>query len=183
MSKQESVILVNAQDVMVGTMDKLAAHKKGHLHRAFSIFLFNSEGKFLLQQRAEHKYHSGLLWTNSCCSHPRPGESIFPAAKRRLEEELGIKDVDLKPLFNFTYYAPLDNALIEHEFDHILVGIYDGNDIALNCQEVMAYRYTSYAELNQEITRSPEVFTYWFLEIYKRVFEAYQSSRDDLKIH
>src|SRR4249919_2599143 len=114
----QEVILVNEQNEAIGTMEKMEAHRKALLHRAFSVFIFNSKGEMLLQQRALNKYHSGGLWTNACCSHPRPGELIEDAATRRLKEELGF-ETPLKKIFQFTYQASFDNGLTEHEFDHV----------------------------------------------------------------
>ena len=121
---QESVILVNERDEPQGNMEKMRAHREGHLHRAFSIFIFNREGNLLLQQRAAHKYHSAGLWSNTCCSHPRPGESIDDAAARRLQEEMGLQ-TELVYLFRFQYHALLENGLTEHELDHVLIGFSD----------------------------------------------------------
>ncbi len=120
------VILVNEADEPIGTMEKMEAHVKGLLHRAFSIFIFNSRGEMLLQQRAGGKYHNGGLWTNTCCSHPIPGEKVLSAAKRRLSEEMGFV-TELSPAFNFTYKATFDNGLTEYEYDHVLTGVYDGD--------------------------------------------------------
>src|SRR5258708_894916 len=122
---EERVILVNDQDEEIGTEEKMCAHEKGLLHRAFSIFIYNSKGEMLLQRRAKIKYHSGGLWTNACCSHPRKGETIEKAAHRRLKEEFGF-DCNLKNAFSFIYQADLDKGLKEHEFDYVLTGLYDG---------------------------------------------------------
>src|SRR6187200_1451519 len=116
--KQQDVILVTALDEEIGVMEKMEAHQKGLLHRAFSVFIFDREGKMLLQQRAAQKYHGGLLWTNACCSHPYPHEDVKDAAKRRLAEELGFS-IELKKIFAFTYKAEVENDLIEHEYDHV----------------------------------------------------------------
>src|SRR5690348_5807899 len=119
----EQVVLVNEEDQEVGTMEKMEAHRRGVLHRAFSVFIFNKQGEMLLQQRAQEKYHSGGLWTNACCSHPRPGEEVSEGAGRRLVEELGF-ETELQPVFNFVYKANFENGLIEHEFDHVYFGTY-----------------------------------------------------------
>ena len=138
---ENQVILVNEQDAPIGVMEKMEAHKTGTLHRAFSIFIFNSQGEMLLQQRAKGKYHSGGLWTNACCSHPQPGEQVEKAAERRLMEELGFS-TSLEKVFDFLYKAGLDNGLTEHEFDHVFVGEYNGainfnTEEVANCSSVM----------------------------------------------
>lgn len=154
------VVLVDSRDNEIGTMEKLEAHEKGLLHRAFSIFLFNSEGEMLIHQRALTKYHSPGLWTNACCSHPAPSESILAAAKRRMSEELGIQ-TELRPAFSFEYREAFDNSLIEHELDHVLVGYTDENPI-LNPNEVHDFRWVTLDSLLKEINESPEKFTIWF---------------------
>ena len=130
----ENVILVNKDDCEVGVMEKMEAHQKGLLHRAFSVFLFNKKGEILLQQRAKHKYHSGGLWTNTCCSHPRPGESLSKATQRRLREEMGIK-CEMRPAFSFIYKKKFANGLTEHELDHVFLGRFDGTP-EINKEEV-----------------------------------------------
>lgn len=157
----EEVILVNEQDEPVGTMEKLAAHQKPHLHRAFSVFLFNNKNKMLLQQRAFSKYHSGGLWTNTCCSHPRPAEDSFDAAHRRLREEMGIETVNISKAFEFVYDATFDNGLYEHEYDHVFTGIYDGS-IVPNPAEVAAYCFKSIDEIKNDIQLKPQLYTAWF---------------------
>jgi isopentenyl-diphosphate delta-isomerase len=159
---QEHVIVVSEQDEELYLEEKLAAHQKGLLHRAFSIFIFRSDGKMLIHQRAFSKYHSGGLWTNACCSHPRKGETVEQAAHRRLFEELGF-DCPLKELFTFTYFAELDHNLKEHEFDHVLVGTYDGPVDTYNPEEVAAIRFVDMTELLLEVKLHPERFTSWFL--------------------
>ena len=154
------VILVNENDEQIGKMEKMEAHRRGVLHRAFSVFIFDKQGRMLLQQRAMSKYHSGGLWTNACCSHPKPGEVTIDAARKRLKEEMGF-ETEIKPLFTFTYNAEFENGLIEHEFDHVYIGNYEG-DIIPNSQEVMAYRYASFEEIESELHRHPEEFTAWF---------------------
>ena len=160
---EERVILVNEQDIEVGSEEKLAAHQKGLLHRAFSIFIFNSSGEMLLQKRAKTKYHSGGLWTNACCSHPRHGESIEQAAHRRLREEFGF-DCVLERKFSFIYKAELDHDLTEHEFDHVLTGRYDGVVDQFNAEEIEEYRWISLQALQEEVAQAPEHFTVWFRE-------------------
>lgn len=160
------IILVDDQDNAIGTMEKLEAHRRGCLHRAFSIFILNSRGHMLLQQRAHNKYHSGGLWTNACCSHPRPGETIAAAAQRRLQEEMGFQ-CKLRKLFTFTYRSELENGLIEHEYDHVLLGIYDGI-ITPDPEEIEAYQYLSIAKITTLLNQSPNAFTSWFqLAFYK----------------
>jgi len=164
---EPQVILVNAQDEPVGTMGKMEAHRKGVLHRAFSVFLFDTEGRMLLQQRAAGKYHGAGLWSNACCSHPLPGESVEDAVRRRLREELGI-DAATRKLFAFTYRAEVENGLVEHEFDHVFAGCYEGA-LAPDPEEVAACRYTGMEELRQELQETPERFTAWFRMIFPRI--------------
>jgi len=154
------VVLVDSQDNEVGIMEKLEAHEKGLLHRAFSIFLFNSKGEMLLQQRALSKYHSPGLWTNACCSHPAPNETTLEAGKRRLQEELGLSTV-LVEAFKFEYRATFDNSLTEHELDHVLVG-YTDDFPQLNLDEAQDYRWVRWADLLSEMVLYPEKFTVWF---------------------
>lgn len=156
----EQVILVNEMDVELGLMEKMEAHTKALLHRAFSVFVFNKNGEMLLQQRAITKYHSGGLWTNTCCSHPRPGETILQAANRRLKEEMGFETALIKVL-DFIYKAPFSNGLTEHEFDHVLVGYYDGI-IYPNQEEVEKYSFNSLADIELQINQCPEIYTEWF---------------------
>lgn len=157
---QEQVILVDENDVALGTCEKLKAHKQALLHRAFSIFIFNSKGELLLQQRALSKYHSGGLWTNSCCGHPRPNESTSDAANRRLKEEMGMQCI-LKHETSFIYQADLNNHLTEHEFDHVYVGISDLTP-KLNEQEAMSYCYEKWDTVLTKIKQHPENYTSWF---------------------
>ncbi len=156
----EQVILVDGHDNQLGTMEKLEAHKKGLLHRAFSVLLTDTAGRVLLQRRARDKYHSSGLWTNTCCSHPAPGESTGDAARRRLLEEMGI---DLQPTFShsFIYRAELDNNLIEHEFDHVFVGIFDGQP-SVNTTEVQDWKFVEMDWLKNDIAEHPEQYTAWF---------------------
>ena len=154
------VILVNENDISVGTMEKIEAHKKGVLHRAFSIFIFNQKGEMLLQQRALSKYHSGGLWTNACCSHPAPGEETLRAAARRLQEELGFK-TSVEKVFDFIYKADFDNGLTEHEYDHVFVGQFDGV-INFNEQEVMDVCYAGIEDISQSLQQHPDKYTAWF---------------------
>ena len=154
------VVLVNEQDEPAGTMEKLAAHEQGRLHRAFSVFIFNRKGEMLLQQRALNKYHSGGLWTNACCSHPLPGEEIEQAAARRLQEEMGFR-TRLQKIFHFTYKASFLNGLTEHEYDHVFAGYYD-DTINPDKEEVNDYRYYSLGEIDALLKSAPDIFTAWF---------------------
>jgi isopentenyl-diphosphate delta-isomerase len=154
------VILVNENDEPIGVMEKLAAHQQAFLHRAISIFIFNQKGEMLLQQRALQKYHSGGLWTNACCSHPIPGESIEDAAIRRLQEELGFITT-LKKIFHFTYHVAFANGLSENELDHVFIGKYDG-DITPDKKEVMDYCFMDMDQIKNSILTHPQKYTEWF---------------------
>ncbi|MCE3259067.1 MAG: isopentenyl-diphosphate delta-isomerase, partial [Bacteroidetes bacterium] len=156
---KDFVILVDPDDTPIGTEEKLRAHQTGQLHRAISVFIFNSEKKMLLQQRAHGKYHSGGLWTNACCSHPRPGEDTKDAAVRRLKEEMGISLDELHYAFHFTYKAQLDNDLTEHEFDHVFIGRSDARP-ELNQEEVVDWNYFSIEEVENNLRKHPEQFTF-----------------------
>lgn len=169
----EQVILVDESDNEVGTMEKMEAHQKGLLHRAFSILIFNSNGEMLLQQRADEKYHSGGLWTNACCSHPRPGEPIEDAGKRKLLQEMGFS-CDLNYSHKFVYKVELDNQLTEHEWDYVLVGYYDGSP-DLNPSEAQAWKYESLEIIRNDANLHPEKYTSWFkLIINQPELVAYQ---------
>lgn len=165
----EQVILVDEHDVLTGTMEKMAAHEKAVLHRAFSVFIFNVQGKMLLQQRAKEKYHSGGLWTNSCCSHPRPGEETRSAATRRLREELGF-ETPLEKIFDFVYKADFDNGLTEYEFDHVFVGYYDG-EINPDKKEVSDYVYLSMQQIADALQTEPATYTAWFHIAFPKVLQ------------
>lgn len=154
------VILVNKADEPVGTMDKMQVHQKGLLHRAFSIFIFNSKGQMLLQQRAFDKYHSGGLWTNACCSHPLPGEQTPDAAHRRLKEEMGF-ETKLEEAFSFIYITHFDNGLTEHELDHVFTGFFEG-EILPDAEEVSDHAYRSMDDIRLSIKNAPELYTSWF---------------------
>lgn len=156
----EEVILVDDQDNPVGTMEKLEAHQKGILHRAFSILIFNSKGDLLLQKRAKSKYHSAGLWTNTCCSHPLPGESMEEATRRKLKQEMGI---DLQPEFayKFIYKAALENNLIEHEYDHVFFAAFSGSPV-INTDEVEDWRFEGIDSIRRSISINPELYTCWF---------------------
>ncbi len=165
--KEENVILVNESDEPIGVMPKMEAHQKALLHRAFSVFIFNSEGKLMLQQRALHKYHSPGLWTNTCCSHQRLGESNLEAGNRRLFEEMGMK-VDLEELFSFIYKAPFDNGLTEHELDHVMIG-YSEQSPVINKEEVEDWKWMGMDDIKTDINTQPEAYTAWFKIIFDRV--------------
>jgi isopentenyl-diphosphate delta-isomerase len=167
--QEEQVILVNEQDEKIGLMPKMEAHEKAVLHRAFSVFVFNDKNELLLQQRAAHKYHSPLLWTNTCCSHQRDGEGNIEAGKRRLEEEMGFV-CELKEVTWFIYKAPFDNGLTEHELDHILIGYYNENPI-LNREEVESYQWMTIEAVKRDMEKHPEIYTEWF----KIIFDKYYS--------
>jgi isopentenyl-diphosphate delta-isomerase len=156
----ELVILVNERDEAVGTMEKMEAHRKGALHRAFSVFIMNKRGEMLIQQRAEGKYHSGGLWSNACCSHPAPGEDTMDGAHRRLYEEMGF-NCELEQLFTLTYKQEVGKDLTEHEIDHIYVGQFEGQP-SINFTEVNSYRFVDMGELERWMRESPAEFTSWF---------------------
>ncbi|MDI9363980.1 MAG: isopentenyl-diphosphate Delta-isomerase [Flavobacterium sp.] len=163
----ETVVLVNEFDVEIGLMKKMEAHEKALLHRAFSVFVFNKKGELLLQQRALHKYHSGGLWTNTCCSHPRPNEDTKAAAHRRLHEEMGF-DTELTKAFDFTYKAEFNNGLTEHEFDHVFIGTYDGL-VQPNFDEVESYAYCTLPLIETALKTNPNFFTQWFHIAFPKV--------------
>jgi isopentenyl-diphosphate delta-isomerase len=163
---EERVVLVDENDVQVGTLEKQRAHAEGRLHRALSVFVLNSRGEMLLQRRASAKYHSGGLWTNACCSHPRPGEPVDRAARRRLGEEMGI-DCPLQPAFTFTYRAQVGPELVEHEFDHVFLGRFDGAPVPA-ADEVDDWRWIPVSEVADEVRDAPERFTPWFRLVFSR---------------
>nr|WP_299000935.1 isopentenyl-diphosphate Delta-isomerase [uncultured Allomuricauda sp.] len=167
--KEENVILVNEDDQPIGLMPKMEAHEKALLHRAFSVFIVNKSGEIMLQQRAEDKYHSPLLWTNTCCSHQREGETNIEAGKRRLQEEMGF-EVELKELFSFIYKAPFDNGLTEHELDHVMIGYY--NDVPdINPEEVASWKWMHPSNIKQDISDNPQEYTAWFKIIFERFYD------------
>lgn len=170
---EEKLILVDADGKAIGEMEKMEVHRKGLLHRAFSVFLFNRRGEMLLQQRAAGKYHSGGLWSNACCSHPAPGEATAAAARRRLREELGV-ETPLRELFHFTYRADFDSGLVEHEFDHVFVGEYEGK-ISPNPEEVAQVAWKSIEEIRRLLAENPQHFTAWFVLAFPRIEEARRS--------
>jgi isopentenyl-diphosphate delta-isomerase len=161
------VILVDEEDKPRGTAEKMEAHLKGELHRAFSIFIFNGEGDLLLQRRAMDKYHSGGLWTNTCCSHPIPDMSLEGFARLRLQEEMGF-DTPLYKVFDFIYRADMENGLVEHEFDHVLVGNYSG-PVFPDPSEVMEYKFLSPTQIEDSLDEFPHMYTAWFRMAFPRV--------------
>jgi len=171
--KEEKVILVNREDNPIGTMPKMEAHEKAVLHRAFSVFILNTKGELMLQQRAQHKYHSPLLWTNTCCSHQREGESNVEAGGRRLLEEMGFH-VPLEELFSFIYKAPFENGLTEHELDHVMVGYYEETP-EINPEEVASWKWMSLPAIEEDLANRPETYTVWFKIIFERFYTHIKS--------
>ncbi len=169
MEKEENVILVDPRDTRIGTMPKMEAHEKGILHRAFSVFVMNGEGETLLQQRAAVKYHSPLLWTNTCCSHQRDGETNIEAGKRRLMEEMGFS-TDLEELFSFIYKAPFDNGLTEHELDHVMIGYYNGEP-QVNPEEVEDWKWMKPVAIRDDMRTHPERYTVWSRIIFEKFYD------------
>ena len=166
--KEEEVILVNEFDEQIGLMPKLEAHEKAVLHRAFAVFILNEKNEIMLQQRAHQKYHSPLLWTNTCCSHQRNGETNIEAGSRRLFEEMGFK-VELKELFHFIYKAPFDNGLTEHELDHVMIGYFNGNPI-INPDEVEDWKWMKIQDVKEDMVQNPEIYTVWFKIIFDEFY-------------
>ncbi|MFT4674088.1 MAG: isopentenyl-diphosphate delta-isomerase [Saprospiraceae bacterium] len=170
---EEFVVLVDEKDKQIGLMPKMEAHEKGVLHRAFSVFILNESNELMLQQRALHKYHSPGLWTNTCCSHQRDGESNIEAGIRRLQEEMGFV-ADLKETTSFIYKAPFDNGLTEHEFDYILIGNY--NEVPLiNKDEVAAWKWMSLEAVKTDIEELPNQYTVWFKIIFEKFYKHISS--------
>jgi isopentenyl-diphosphate delta-isomerase len=172
---EEHVILVNEKDQEIGLMPKLEAHQKAVLHRAFSVFIFNSENELMLQQRASNKYHSPNLWTNTCCSHQRSGESNIQAGTRRLYEEMGFT-TPLKEITSFIYKAPFDNGLTEHELDHIMVGYYN-EDPVINSDEVEDWKWMKIEDVKNDISLNPDLYTAWFKIIFKNFYNHLNNSK------
>lgn len=168
----EKVVLVNDLNEVIGEKEKIQAHIEGALHRAFSIFLFNSDGAMLLQKRACTKYHSKGLWSNTCCGHPRPGESTKVAAHRRLKEEMNI-DCQLHEIFSFTYRATLEDGFVEHEFDHVFIGIFNGEPI-INKEEGEDWAWIDLISLKQDLANNPIIYTFWLRASIDRVIELYR---------
>lgn len=181
MKAPDFVILVDQNDRPTGVEEKMKAHTEGKLHRAFSVLLFNDKGELLLQQRALSKYHSGGLWTNCCCSHPKPGEDNLTAIRRRLYEELHIRQEEqpeLEKIGDFMYYVELDNGIKENEFDHIYIGRYSHTP-GINPDEALSYRWCSLNELIREIEQHPGQFTFWFKEIISQFCNQIQHYIDE----
>ncbi|WP_178984591.1 isopentenyl-diphosphate Delta-isomerase [Winogradskyella helgolandensis] len=166
---EEQVILVDENDNKIGLMPKMEAHEKALLHRAFSVFIFNNKNELMLQQRAMHKYHTPGLWTNTCCSHQRDGESNLEAGKRRLQEEMGFV-TDLEEKTSFIYKAPFDNGLTEHEYDHVMVGYYNDNP-NINPDEVASWKWMSLEAVKTDIAQNPQFYTAWFKIIFEKFYE------------
>ena len=175
MEEKEMILLVNEEDIEAGYEEKLKVHEKGILHRAYSIFIFNSKKEVLLQKREMSKYHSPGLWTNTCCSHQRMKEKLEEATHRRLQEEMGF-DTDLSELFTFIYHIDFPNGLTENELDHVFVGYYEG-EINPNPKEVEAYKWVSMEELMEQVRIAPEDYTYWLKECLPRVYNLYKEGR------
>lgn len=165
---EELVILVNEQDEPIGLMPKLEAHEKAVLHRAFSVFILNEKKEIMLQQRASHKYHSPLLWTNTCCSHQREGETNIQAGTRRLQEEMGFT-AELKELFHFIYKAPFDNGLTEHELDHVMIGYYNEAP-HINTEEAENWKWMSIEAVRKDMLDNPGIYTVWFKIIFDQFY-------------
>jgi isopentenyl-diphosphate delta-isomerase len=174
--EEENVILVNQDDEQIGLMPKMEAHEKAVLHRAFSVFVLNDKNEIMLQQRANQKYHSPLLWTNTCCSHQRDGETNIQAGSRRLFEEMGFETA-LKELFHFIYKAPFDNGLTEHELDHVMIGYYN-EEPEINPEEVESWKWMSIEDVAKDIQVQPEIYTVWF----KIIFDEFYHFLEDHKI-
>ena len=173
---EEMVILVNNQDEQIGLMPKLEAHEKAVLHRAFSVFVINDQKQIMLQQRASHKYHSPLLWTNTCCSHQRDGETNIGAGTRRLFEEMGF-ETPLKELFHFIYKAPFDNGLTEHELDHVMVG-YFNDEPTINPEEVESWKWMNIDDIKSDMKKNPEIYTIWFKIIFDEFYHYIEEHQD-----
>ncbi|MER3374771.1 MAG: isopentenyl-diphosphate Delta-isomerase [Allomuricauda sp.] len=167
--EEENVILVNEADEPIGLMPKMEAHEKALLHRAFSVFVMNDKGETMLQQRAKDKYHSPLLWTNTCCSHQREGESNIEAGKRRLMEEMGFS-TELTELFSFIYKAPFDNGLTEHEYDHVMIGTFNKTP-EINPDEVADWKWMHPEDIKTDISKNPDQYTAWFKIIFERFYD------------
>lgn len=167
--EEQLLILVDEQDNELGVMDKLSVHEKGLLHRAFSVFIFNTDMQLLLQQRSEYKYHSAGVWSNTCCSHPRPGEKMLQAINRRLKEEMGM-ECNTVFAFNFIYRVELDNGLTEHEYDHVYIGISNTPPIPTT-SEVKDWKYMSLEELKEDIAVKPQQYTEWLKICLPKIIE------------
>lgn len=168
------VILVDENDRQVGIMEKMEAHRKAYLHRAISVFIVNKKGEWILQRRASEKYHSGGLWTNTCCTHPQPGESDLEAANRRLMQEMGI-ETELKEIYHFIYKEELDNNLTEYELDHVFIG--ETNTFPVpDPVEVSEWKAVKFQDLKKDIITNPGNYTVWFKKIFSEVSELINKS-------
>jgi isopentenyl-diphosphate Delta-isomerase len=171
---EEKVILVDTNDNPIGLMNKLEAHEKAVLHRAFSVFILNDKNELMLQQRAHHKYHSPLLWTNTCCSHQRENESNIQAGTRRLREEMGF-ETELREMFHFIYKAPFDNGLTEHELDHVMLGYY--NDVPMiNEEEVESWKWMKIEDVKNDMIVNPDIYTVWFKIIFEEFYHHFDEN-------
>lgn len=171
---EEKVILVDKNDNPIGLMNKLEAHEKALLHRAFSVFILNDKKELMLQQRAHHKYHSPLLWTNTCCSHQRENETNIQAGSRRLREEMGF-ETELKEMFHFIYKAPFDNGLTEHELDHVMIGYY--NDVpVINEDEVESWKWMKIEDIKNDMITNPDIYTVWFKIIFEEFYHHFDEN-------
>jgi isopentenyl-diphosphate delta-isomerase len=172
---EEKVILVDANDNPIGLMNKLEAHEKAVLHRAFSVFILNDKNELMLQQRAQHKYHSPLLWTNTCCSHQRENETNIQAGTRRLREEMGF-ETELKEMFHFIYKAPFDNGLTEHELDHVMIGYYN-NMPDINKEEVESWKWMKIEDVKNDMITNPDQYTIWFKIIFEEFYHHFDENK------
>lgn len=172
---EEQVILVNENDEQIGLMPKLEAHEKAILHRAFSVFVLNDKNEIMLQQRANQKYHSPLLWTNTCCSHQREGETNIQAGDRRLFEEMGFR-TELKELFHFIYKAPFDNGLTEHELDHVMIGYFNENP-TINPDEVEDWKWMKIEDVKDDMIAHPAIYTVWFKIIFDKFYHYLEAHK------
>ena len=172
---EEQVILVNENDEQIGLMPKLEAHEKAILHRAFSVFVLNDKNEIMLQQRANQKYHSPLLWTNTCCSHQREGETNVQAGDRRLFEEMGFR-TELKELFHFIYKAPFDNGLTEHELDHVMIGYFNENP-TINPDEVEDWKWMKIEDVKDDMIAHPAIYTVWFKIIFDKFYHYLEAHK------
>ena len=173
--EEEKVILVDINDNPIGLMNKLEAHEKAVLHRAFSVFVLNDRNELMLQQRAHHKYHSPLLWTNTCCSHQRENETNIQAGTRRLREEMGF-ETELEEMFHFIYKAPFDNGLTEHELDHVMIGYYN-HEPAINKEEVESWKWMKIEEVKNDMIMNPNLYTVWFKIIFEEFYHHFDNNK------
>jgi len=180
--REELVVLVNPADTFLGVAPKLEAHRRGHLHRAVSVVLFDDRGRLLLQRRADEKYHSGGLWSNSACGHPRPGESVANAARRRLDAELGIRECDVTRVDQFLYFADLGGGLVEHELDHVVVGRWNGAPEP-NPREVSETKWVGQDDLLADLVREPARYTAWLRSVLYHAFPRSRAASGDPPDH